>query len=431
MAIKAEKKGDSLDLEMNGVVGDGWAENPITSKGIAKVLRDNADAKLIRVALNSPGGYVVEGLQIYQALADHPATVIVSVGAQAASCGSLIAMAGDEIILHETSLFLVHNPWNFTIGDYQDHERAAAELRMMADVFATAYAKRTGKSKADIQALMDEDRYMDAAEAKAFGFCDRIIESKKKVKEDKEKALTPEMARAILLDSRSQAVNRARRATAAAFTTIETNNPPAPNAPEAASTKEDTMNLVLLVAALGLTEGANEADAIGEINKLKASKGETAKLLGSIGAKSTEDAIGRIEALKSADERAKAAETELANVHEANRKEKHSALVAAALDPKSGSPHAGKLTPAQKAWAESVTTETLEGFLAVAPPVLKGDGLRAPVNNASSAKTKGGSALTWNGKTYAEMTNLEKHGLSKSDPELFAQMSDEFEASNA
>lgn len=409
MAIKAEKKGDTLELEMIGVVGDGWAENPITSKAIAKVLRDNPDAKTIKIALNSPGGYIVEGLQIYQALADHPARVEVTVGAQAASCGSLIAMAGDDVALHETSLFLIHNPWNLTIGDYQEHEHSAAELKMMADVFAGAYAKRSGMSKDDVQKLMDEDRYMNADEAKKLGFADRIIESKKKGK-----ALSPEVARSMLQQSRSFAMNQITRTAAAALLVEALNDPPAPSAPEANSTKEDEMNLALIVAALGLTEGATEADVATSINHLRVAKDEHQKLTEALGCKSTDEALGSIKGLREKAEKLDAIEVEREQEKAAALAAKKANLITAASQPAKSAkvdpanPHAGKLVPAQKGWAESCSIETLEGWLANAPVIL--------VENTEIKPPTGGSH---NGKKFADMQPLERAALKKSDPETY------------
>ncbi len=180
MAIKAAKNGDSADLELFGVVGEGWSDDGITARRVKRALRELGSVATLNVAISSIGGYVDEGLEIYQMLSDHPARVIMTVGAQAISCGSLIAIAGDDIILHATSLWLAHNPWALVGGDYRGLEKASASLKIMAGAFAEAYAARTGKPQDEMQALMDEDRIMDAEEAKSWGFCTTILPSKKK-----------------------------------------------------------------------------------------------------------------------------------------------------------------------------------------------------------------------------------------------------------
>lgn len=180
MAVKAAKNGDSADLELFGVVGEGWSDDGITARRVKRELRDIGAVDTLRIKLSSVGGYVDEGVEIYQMLADHPAHTICTVGAQAVSCGSLIAVGCDEVIFHASSLWLAHNPWALTIGDYVALEKRAADLKVMAGVFADAYVARTGKSKDEIQALMNEDRYMDAEEAKEWGFCSTILPAKKK-----------------------------------------------------------------------------------------------------------------------------------------------------------------------------------------------------------------------------------------------------------
>jgi ATP-dependent protease ClpP protease subunit len=180
MTIKATKSGDSAELELFGVVGEGWSDDGISARRVKRELRDIGSVATLRIKLSSVGGYVDEGVEIYQMFADHPAHTICTVGAQAVSCGSLIAVGCDEVIFHATSLWLAHNPWALAIGDYAALEKRAAGLKLMASVFADAYVAKTGKSKEEILSLMDEDRYMDAEEAKEWGFCTSILPSKKK-----------------------------------------------------------------------------------------------------------------------------------------------------------------------------------------------------------------------------------------------------------
>ncbi len=413
MAVKALAKGEELTLEMNGVVGDGWCENPITAKAISKILNDNKSAKFIDAYVNGPGGYVVEGLHIYQAIKNHGARVRVTVGGQAASCMSLIAMSGDEIVLDETSLFLIHNPWNLTVGDYVEHAKVGSELEMMADVFATAYAARTGMSKEDVRALMLEDRYMNAEEAKKLGFCDRIIPSK-----SKEKALSVGEARASLMNARTYAMSKLTR-TAAAALLVDTHAGAAAQIQPEATEKTTEMTLLALVAsALCLGESTTESEVVAEVGKLKASAKAHTELLQTIGAKSTDEVIGVIKGLRDAAEAGAVAIAEANKAKEQARKDKHAALIASASKPASAvadpsNPHAGKLVPAQMAWAESVSLETLEGFLAVAPVIVGSNSAKPPQQRP------------YGGKAYAEMTPEEKHSLKAENPELFNELRDE------
>jgi ATP-dependent Clp protease, protease subunit len=419
MAVKAEKRGKELELELVGVVGDGWSDEPITAKAVSKALRDAGPVAQINVSLSSVGGYIDEGLQIYQMLADHAAHVVVTVGAQALSCGSLIAMAGDEIVLHATSMFLVHNPWSLAIGDYQEMEKRGADLKMMAGVFANAYASRTGKPVGEMQSLMDEDRYMDAEEAHALGFCTKVLPSKKKPDDS-----TKKLASLAFESMKTEAKRRLETAAAKALhpTTI-----PEPSAPE----KGDHPMVIALaiLSSLCLAEGSTDSDVVSEISKLKASKASGETLLAAIGAKSTDEALGTLKGLRESAEAGAKATAELATIRETTAKDKHAGIVAKASLPASShnpdpsNPHAGKLTPAMKGWAESVSTETLEGFLAAAPVVLVADKC---VKQVAHGKPN----VAYSGKAYADMSNTERHELSVSDPELFEELREQHAVSS-
>ena len=112
------------------------------------------DAKTIKLAINSPGGSVFDALAMYNALRQHPANVEVTVLGVAASAASLVAMAGDTIVMPENAFMMIHNPLNFAYGN-------ADELREMADVLdkigaslVATYANRTGLPEDEIKALI-------------------------------------------------------------------------------------------------------------------------------------------------------------------------------------------------------------------------------------------------------------------------------------
>ncbi|MGC7327690.1 Clp protease ClpP, partial [Mycobacteroides abscessus subsp. abscessus] len=86
------------------------------------------DNDAITVRINSPGGSVFDGIAILNALRDHPATVTVVVDSLAASIASVIAMAGDEIVMNRNSQLMVHNAWAVCVGDARAMEKSAARL---------------------------------------------------------------------------------------------------------------------------------------------------------------------------------------------------------------------------------------------------------------------------------------------------------------
>lgn len=206
--FKAQANG-IVDISLTGVIGnDFWSDQPCTAKMVRGELAKVPGASQINCFVDSDGGDVWEGLGIYQALLEHPARVSVTIGARAISCGSLIAMAGDEISMHETSKMLVHNPWTSMVGDAADFEARAKDLRNLEGSFSAAYAARTGMQVEEVSALMAEDRLMGADEALEKGFCTDIRKSPKKPKALSDEDIRSEVTR---IRTRAQASAMALR----------------------------------------------------------------------------------------------------------------------------------------------------------------------------------------------------------------------------
>lgn len=134
------------------------------------------DNDAITVRINSPGGSVFDGIAILNALRDHPATVTVVVDSLAASIASVIAMAGDEIVMNRNSQMMLHNAWAVCVGDARDMEKSAARLAQHNTNIAQIYADRAGGTVDDWLAVMAEETWLLADEAVAAGLADRVVE---------------------------------------------------------------------------------------------------------------------------------------------------------------------------------------------------------------------------------------------------------------
>lgn len=149
----------------------GWMG--ISAADFAKDLK-TVTAGTIHLRLNSPGGDVFDGVTIANALKNHPARVVVHVDGLAASIASIIALAGDEVLIADNAFFMIHDPWAFSIGN-------AAEMRKMADTLdkiggslVDTYVKRSGATKAQVETWMHEETWFTAQEAIDEGFADAI-----------------------------------------------------------------------------------------------------------------------------------------------------------------------------------------------------------------------------------------------------------------
>lgn len=169
-------------VSIYGVIGeDFWTGEGFTAKRMAGILRSIGKHD-VTVNINSPGGDMFEGLAIYNLLREHTAAVTVKVMGIAASAASIIAMAGDKVMMGTGSMLMIHNCWGLVIGNRHDFADAADVFKAFDGSMAAIYADRTGKSVDDILAMLDgptrasDGTYMTAAEAIDMGFADDTFE---------------------------------------------------------------------------------------------------------------------------------------------------------------------------------------------------------------------------------------------------------------
>jgi ATP-dependent Clp endopeptidase proteolytic subunit ClpP len=129
----------------------------------------------IRLLINSPGGEVMEGIAIMNALRAHEARIVAVVEGIAASSASFIAAAADELVMMRNSELYIHNAWDIVVGDAADLRAVADDLENHFDRnIASVYAAKSGDPVEHWLAEMDKDRFLTAEEAVAEGLADRI-----------------------------------------------------------------------------------------------------------------------------------------------------------------------------------------------------------------------------------------------------------------
>lgn len=128
----------------------------------------------IRISISSDGGDVADGFAIYNMLNRHPANKIVTIDGLAASMASVVAMAGDEVVMPSNAMLMIHNPWGAAIGEADQLASFADALTIMQTNIAQTYKDRTGLPLAEVRTLMNKETWFSAKEAVAKGFADRI-----------------------------------------------------------------------------------------------------------------------------------------------------------------------------------------------------------------------------------------------------------------
>ena len=133
----------------------------------------------INLRINSPGGDVFAAQAICQAIRDTAATVVAHIDGYAASAATVVATAADEIRISEGGMYMVHCGWTFAMGNETEMLATAALLHKVDASIAGQYARKTGKSEADVLAIMQSETWYTAQEAVDAGFVNSISASPK------------------------------------------------------------------------------------------------------------------------------------------------------------------------------------------------------------------------------------------------------------
>ena len=180
--VHAAAGDDSASISIYDSIGDNWEGTGVTAKRVSAALR-SIGARDLTVNVNSPGGDFFEGVAIYNLLREHKAKVTVNVMGIAASAASVIAMAGDEILMGDGAFLMIHNAWTVAIGNRHDIAQAAEVLAPFDAAMAKVYAQRAGITEAEAAALMDKETWIGAEQAVTDGFATGLLDSAKVAKE--------------------------------------------------------------------------------------------------------------------------------------------------------------------------------------------------------------------------------------------------------
>lgn len=184
--IKQQANPETLDLYIYGdVESDGydwWKDEVIRSETSAAAFREELagrpDVRQINLYINSYGGSVFEGTAIYNQLRRHPAHKTVYIDGFACSVASVIAMAGDEIVMPRNALMMVHNMWMYVQGNAAELRKAADDLDKINEAGRAAYLAKAGDKLTPeiIARLEDDETWLTAEDCMAYGLADRYAE---------------------------------------------------------------------------------------------------------------------------------------------------------------------------------------------------------------------------------------------------------------
>lgn len=136
---------------------------------------DAAKGQALQVLINSPGGEVFAGSEIYTMLREYKGNVTVKIIGLAASAASVVAMGGNRVLISPTAQLMIHNVSTTARGDYRSMEHVAQVLKNANTTIANAYRLKTKLSEKQLFALMDDETWFTADQALKLGFVDQVM----------------------------------------------------------------------------------------------------------------------------------------------------------------------------------------------------------------------------------------------------------------
>lgn len=177
-----KEKDETIELRIEGdIISDNeawiyeWFDIPAASPNQFRSELKEHDGKDIVVWIDSYGGDVFAGAGMYNALKNHNGKITVKIDSKAMSAASVIAMAGDEILMSPVAILMIHNPWTTASGDMKDLRKTADVLDSIKDSIINAYVNKTGRSNSSIAEMMDDESWMSANVAVKEGFADGVL----------------------------------------------------------------------------------------------------------------------------------------------------------------------------------------------------------------------------------------------------------------
>jgi ATP-dependent Clp protease protease subunit len=168
------KNEEGRTLYFDGYIAqESWFEDDITPKQFkAELTASEGD---ISIWINSPGGDDSAASQIYTMLKEYKGKITVKIDGLAASAASVIAMAGNEILMSPVAMMMIHNPATVIFGEASDLQSGIEMLSEVKESIVNAYEQKTGLGRTKISKMMDAETWFNAKKAVELGFADKVM----------------------------------------------------------------------------------------------------------------------------------------------------------------------------------------------------------------------------------------------------------------
>ncbi|MEM6365738.1 MAG: head maturation protease, ClpP-related [Planctomycetota bacterium] len=172
---------DPAELLIMEEIGEDWWGDGLSAADVVSFVKGLGKKDPINVRINSPGGFVYDGMVMYNALASHQGHVTTIVEGLAFSMASVITMAGDTVKMFKASDFGIHRAWGVSVGNQKDMRAAADWMATIDQHLVEIYEDKSGKSQQQISDWMDgesDGTLFSATESLDHGFADEVVDPK-------------------------------------------------------------------------------------------------------------------------------------------------------------------------------------------------------------------------------------------------------------
>lgn len=166
------------EMELYGPISEfSWWGDEVTPKMFKEQLYANGNNGPVTVRLNSPGGDLIAASVMSAMLKDYPGKITIKVDGLAASAAVMVALAGDRVLIQPSAYMMIHNPMVGIMGYYgvDDLKSLIDELKVIKNGIVEGYTAKTKMDAEKLSKLMNEETWMTASEAVAYGFADEVI----------------------------------------------------------------------------------------------------------------------------------------------------------------------------------------------------------------------------------------------------------------
>lgn len=178
MKFFSKANGKRGEIFIYDAIGSGFFDGGISAKSFSESMKSLGNVSTLDIYMNSPGGSVFEGIAIHNQIKRFAGKKVVHIDGIAASIASVIAMAGDEILIAANGTIMIHDPYGMTMGTAEEMRKQAEALDKIRDTLLDTYVAKTGGDRKQISQWMSDETWMNADESVSRGFATKKTEEK-------------------------------------------------------------------------------------------------------------------------------------------------------------------------------------------------------------------------------------------------------------